>query len=121
MTQEIERRVREGAHLVETPTPGTSPQLTNQAPANATAAATGGDHKRPDLDEGAAERSEFRASNDSTAHSRYEKAVRVIGDLRKRSRQQATLSRMARDEPVYAPGVQNGSAAHERRFCPASG
>lgn len=111
--------MRKGGQLLEALAPGAGPKLVAHEPANPTTPAPGSDDERADLGEAGAERRKLGTSDDATSHGRDEEAIRVIGELGQRPRQQVAFGGMPGHEPVNGRGVFGRRAAHERRLGPA--
>jgi hypothetical protein len=97
--------VHERTQGVESLLSRTAAQLVDQTPSETGAAVTGRDDQRPHLGDGRAKRGELRTTDHLAARDRNHEPLRVLGDIVKRTRQQAALGRMPGDQPVHAPRI----------------
>src|SRR5688500_18209847 len=88
---EVRRRVRKRAQLVETGPRRTAHPLVDQLSAQTAAARLGTDHQRTDLADSAAQGRQFGATDDPTLVDGDDEAIGVQRDLTELTRQQMAL------------------------------
>src|SRR5689334_3741401 len=112
---EVRRRVREGAQLLEPCDRGAPYQLVDDASADATAACFTADGKRTDFRDGTAEGRQFCARNDFVILHRDDEAVRVDADLVELARKQVAFGKVLVDELVDRIGIVGRGVAQRDR------
>ena len=103
---EIRRRVRERAQLLESFAQRAPPQLVDDQRADAFPAFARIDRQRADFGDVGAQRRELGAADDAASARRDDESRGVNRQLAERARQEVTLLEAGRNEGVQGPGFR---------------